>query len=423
MNPAVFVDRDNTLIHNEGDLGDPDQVRLIQGAASAIASLCGLGYRVVVVTNQGGVARGKYREADVEAVHQRIGELITQAANGAHIERFYYCPFHPQGTVKRYAQEHPNRKPAPGMLQQAARDLDLDLSQSWMIGDQMRDIHAGIAAGTRTILVRPDADSRTLRDFREAPPPSGDDQSPRPEVTPGFLARNMVEAVRIIAQQRKPDSHEDARRAAAKRWDAAAVARVQKQATEPKHGEPSNRPKASTSAPRGDAEAPDKEKRKPARPFRPIGVPEKDPLVQAQPAKPASSSAVATPSPTAPPAKTQGAEPQSASAPTPATRESAAVEDAPQETGEAAPTPASPPELSPEKTLTLILQELRSQRGHGSDFSYLTVVAIVLQMLAAVCLLGGLWMGAHDAGLFFRWLGTALIAQLATIAMLLFSRS
>ena len=146
MNAAVFLDRDNTIIHNDGDLGDPKEVRLIQGAASAIASLRGLGYLIVIVTNQGGVARGKYGVEDVDKVHEKITQLVHDNA-GAKIDRFYFCPYHPLGTVEKYTREHPWRKPQPGMLLQAAKDLHIDMEQSWMIGDALRDIEAGAAAG------------------------------------------------------------------------------------------------------------------------------------------------------------------------------------------------------------------------------------------------------------------------------------
>ncbi len=155
MTPAVFLDRDNTLIVNEGDLGDPACVRLVEGAAAALARLRAGGYRIVVVSNQGGVARGAFTEADVRAVNGRIGELLRDASGGVLIDRFYFCPYHPEGTVKRYRREHPWRKPQPGMLLQAAADLGLDLAASWLVGDQARDIEAGRAAGCRTNQVGP----------------------------------------------------------------------------------------------------------------------------------------------------------------------------------------------------------------------------------------------------------------------------
>jgi histidinol-phosphate phosphatase family protein len=154
---AVFLDRDNTLIPNDGDLGDADRVRLLDGVAPALARLAEAGFRLVVVSNQGGVARGAYGEAEVEAVHRRLAALVDAAAGRRGlIDRFYYCPYHPEGTVAAYAREHPWRKPQPGMLHAAQRDLDLDLGRSWLVGDQPRDIEAGRAAGCSTILVSSD---------------------------------------------------------------------------------------------------------------------------------------------------------------------------------------------------------------------------------------------------------------------------
>jgi D-glycero-D-manno-heptose 1,7-bisphosphate phosphatase len=154
---AVFLDRDNTLIDNDGDLGDPAHVKLLPGVAAALARLRDAGYRLVVVSNQGGVARGAFGEPDVEAVHARIAELVD-AATGRRgvIDRFYYCPYHPDGSVEPYRREHPWRKPQPGMLHAARRDLGLDLEQSWLIGDQPRDVAAGKAAGCATILIAAD---------------------------------------------------------------------------------------------------------------------------------------------------------------------------------------------------------------------------------------------------------------------------
>ena len=149
MQPAVFIDRDDTLIANDGDLGDPAEVVLLDGASEAVTRLHEAGYLLVVVTNQGGVARGRYGENDVVAVHGRVHELLGAALPIS----FFFCPFHPRGTVERYTREHPWRKPAPGMLLEAAERLPIDLSRSWMIGDQERDAEAGRAAGCRTILL------------------------------------------------------------------------------------------------------------------------------------------------------------------------------------------------------------------------------------------------------------------------------
>lgn len=192
MNRAVFLDRDNTIIHNDGDLGDPEAVRMIQGAASAIASLRGLGYKIVIVSNQGGVARGKFTEADVDAVNQRIAETIRRNS-GAVVDRFYYCPYHPDGKVRQYTREHPWRKPSPGMLEQAAEDLKLDLGSCWMVGDQLRDVAAGLAAGTRTVLLRAPNGQRNASDMEAG------------SVEPDFVAQSLVEAVRVVAQQRRPE--------------------------------------------------------------------------------------------------------------------------------------------------------------------------------------------------------------------------
>jgi D-glycero-D-manno-heptose 1,7-bisphosphate phosphatase len=157
MEPAIFLDRDGTLVPDDEFAGNPTQVRILDGVPAALRRLRDAGFRLVVATNQGGVARGRFTEADVDAVHARVGELID-ASTGLKrtIERFYYCPFHPKGTVPSYTREHPWRKPKPGMLMQAAQDMELDLEHSWLVGDSPRDIAAGRAAGLRTILVSRD---------------------------------------------------------------------------------------------------------------------------------------------------------------------------------------------------------------------------------------------------------------------------
>jgi D-glycero-D-manno-heptose 1,7-bisphosphate phosphatase len=180
--PAVFLDRDNTLIANDGDLGDPDAVMLLDGVAAGLRALREAGYRLVVVTNQGGVARGVFSEADVDAVNQRIVELLRRETGDPLIERFYYCPYHPEGTVAEYRSEHPWRKPAPGMLLQAARDLRLDLPRSWIIGDGARDVQAGQSAGCRTVLIAP------------APPEE-------PGVQPTAVVGSFADATQVILKR------------------------------------------------------------------------------------------------------------------------------------------------------------------------------------------------------------------------------
>jgi D,D-heptose 1,7-bisphosphate phosphatase len=150
--PAIFFDRDNTLIRNDGYLGDPAGVVLIEGAADAIARLRSFGYAIVTFSNQSGVARGMFTEDAVRAVNAKMDELLLAQNPDAVIEGHEFCPYHPQGTVEEYRQDSDLRKPKAGMILKAADALALDLTQSWVVGDAPRDIEAGRAAGCKTIL-------------------------------------------------------------------------------------------------------------------------------------------------------------------------------------------------------------------------------------------------------------------------------
>ncbi len=150
--PAVFFDRDNTLIVNDGYLGDPDGVVLVEGAAELVARVRQLGYAAVTFSNQSGVARGMFTEQDVHRVNSRLDEMLLDHDARAIIDRHEFCPHHPEAMVPRYRQVSEFRKPSPGMIYQAARQLGLDLGRSWVVGDAPRDIEAGRAAGCRTIL-------------------------------------------------------------------------------------------------------------------------------------------------------------------------------------------------------------------------------------------------------------------------------
>jgi D-glycero-D-manno-heptose 1,7-bisphosphate phosphatase len=148
---AVFVDRDDTILDDPGYIDDPSRVRLLPGVGPALRQIGEAGYLIVLVTNQSGIARGMLDEPTLGRIHQ---ELVRQlAAQGARLDAIYYCPFHPEGTVPQYTRESDLRKPAPGMLLQAAQDMDIDLAGSWMIGDSLRDVEAGQRAGCRTILL------------------------------------------------------------------------------------------------------------------------------------------------------------------------------------------------------------------------------------------------------------------------------
>ncbi|MGP1346214.1 MAG: HAD-IIIA family hydrolase [Phycisphaerales bacterium] len=150
---AVLLDRDDTVCRCTGvapgnDLGDPGLVELLPGAREACEALVRAGFVLVAVTNQGGVARGRYGIEAVRATCERVNELL-----GGLLSCAYFCPYHPSGTVARWTREHAWRKPGSGMVLAAGEDLGLDLGASWMVGDKSRDCVAGMSAGTRAVLV------------------------------------------------------------------------------------------------------------------------------------------------------------------------------------------------------------------------------------------------------------------------------
>ncbi len=144
---AVFLDRDGTINVEVSYLHRPADLKLIPGAVATIRRLNLAGYVVVVVTNQAGIARGLYGEADMHMLHAHLDTLL--AAEGARLDAWYWCPHHPLFTGPCAC-----RKPGTAMLEAAAADHGLDLGRSWLIGDSAGDIGAGEAAGCRTILVR-----------------------------------------------------------------------------------------------------------------------------------------------------------------------------------------------------------------------------------------------------------------------------
>jgi D-glycero-D-manno-heptose 1,7-bisphosphate phosphatase len=188
--PAVFLDRDGTLVEEVAYLHDPGRLALLPGVA-ALAGLAAAGYALVVVTNQAGVARGYYDEAAVDLVHRRLGELLAGA--GVRLDAILYCPHHPEGTVARHARACRCRKPAPGMLEAAAEQLDLDLPASYLIGNHPTDVGAAVAAGVTALYVR--TGHATGR-----PPPPGVAAFPGIEAA----VRAVLDAAPPGAQTRRP---------------------------------------------------------------------------------------------------------------------------------------------------------------------------------------------------------------------------
>jgi D-glycero-D-manno-heptose 1,7-bisphosphate phosphatase len=174
--PAIFLDRDDTLCRNAdlpdhawgdatpGDLLDPAHVHAMPGVAPALEKLRKAGFAIVIITNQGGIARSHGHIPDIDACHDALRAQLPLSPPDraphpiAHtlIDACYSAPHHPSGTNSRFADDHPWRKPGPGMVLAAARELHLDLAHSWMVGDKQRDLDAAISAGidpARTIQV------------------------------------------------------------------------------------------------------------------------------------------------------------------------------------------------------------------------------------------------------------------------------
>ena len=149
--PAVFLDRDGTMLEDVGYLDRLDRLALFPYTIDSIRLLNRGGFKVVVVTSQAGVANGMVTEAFVHEAHEFIGRRVEEA--GGRIDGFYYCPHLPTAVVPEYRTDCDCRKPKPGMIIDAARDLSLDIARSVTVGDRWRDIEMGLAAGTKGVLV------------------------------------------------------------------------------------------------------------------------------------------------------------------------------------------------------------------------------------------------------------------------------
>lgn len=182
MRRAIFLDKDGTLLHNVPYNVRPDRMHLAPGAGIALRRFYTLGYALIVVSNQPGVAHGYFDPDALRGVERELRLLF--AACGVPLAGFYYCPHHPHGRIARYAIACRCRKPVPGLLLAAATIHDIDLDRSWMIGDILDDVEAGKRAGCRGVLL--DVGNET--EWRRGP-----------YRHPDFVAASLVSAASKIA--------------------------------------------------------------------------------------------------------------------------------------------------------------------------------------------------------------------------------
>ncbi len=187
-NIAIFLDRDGTINEEVGYLDSKDKLKIIPATFEAIRLINNAGMKAVVVTNQAGIAKGLFTEAFVRHINEQIQSALLE--QGAFLDRFYFCPHHPSDGVEPYRKVCNCRKPEPGLLTQAAADLDIDLARSYMIGDRLRDIETAHRAGGKGVLVL----TGYGQDLLQA---NGQDQA-HDTNQPDHIAADILEAVRWI---------------------------------------------------------------------------------------------------------------------------------------------------------------------------------------------------------------------------------
>ncbi len=186
--PTVFLDRDGTINREVEYLSRPEQLELIEGAAKAVRMLNHAGFRIVVVTNQSGVARGLFDENQVRIVNDVLAHMLEQ--HGAMVDDWYYCPHHPDAGSPPYRQECTCRKPGGGMVKQADRDFPVDFANSFVVGDTMSDMELGLNCGMRSVLVLTGHGKKTL---------SQADKESISRVS--FIADDLLQAARWICSK------------------------------------------------------------------------------------------------------------------------------------------------------------------------------------------------------------------------------
>lgn len=182
--PAIFIDRDGTINEDIGYVSSADELIIYSWAADAVRLINESGQKAIVITNQSGIARQMYTEETLAQIHKRMIEEL--ARKGARIDAIYYCPHHPEIGDERYCKACECRKPLPGMLRQAAREHNIDLARSHVIGDKASDINLAASVGARSALVMTGYGRETLANPGRWP------------CKPDLIADNLLQAVKLI---------------------------------------------------------------------------------------------------------------------------------------------------------------------------------------------------------------------------------
>jgi D-glycero-D-manno-heptose 1,7-bisphosphate phosphatase len=190
MNKAVFLDKDGTLVKNVPYNIDEQKIVLLPRVGEGLELLSSLGYKLIIISNQSGIARGYFEEEALQKVYQKLQELI--APYGVSFDGFYYCPHHPESTIAQYKKKCLCRKPLPGLFYQASKRYFIDLSKSFVIGDILDDCEAGRRVGCQTILIDNGNETEWQLEI---------------ERTPHNIASNFLEAAEMIRNQTKKDNH------------------------------------------------------------------------------------------------------------------------------------------------------------------------------------------------------------------------
>lgn len=189
MNKAVFLDKDGTINFDVGYLNDPSHLKLIPGSSEAIKMLNKAGFKVVVISNQSGVARGILSEDILQSVDKKLQKELLK--EGAFVDAIYYCPHHPEHGVYPYRKACECRKPHNGLVKKAVKNLDIETSRSFFVGDKVSDIETGVNSGTKTVLVLTGKGRESL------------DREELKKIKPTHIAENLLDAAKWILSNEK----------------------------------------------------------------------------------------------------------------------------------------------------------------------------------------------------------------------------